>query len=736
MTLDLVLPPEQIPQTSPSRPNKRVKTSNPPSPATASETAPSLEIPVASSDTDSDDSAAVRKYENQRKRSLETGTFTSSIYVDAFNLTLDTVLREEAYLFTEEEAAVFARYRQSLGYEAQHLYVRLFLRKTNAWFRINKLQYPHDIADMAAACKVLQRKDVAFADTDRDITLEALAGLLSLEELKAVAKDAKCTGSNKAQLISALKLASRAQGGLQARGGQLKLSFDHKGNYVNREDHYVKKMLAITGPCIRLSELVTTLFGRVHLVFYRSTEWTEKSLSTVILSRTQKRNFPPYIVSRTSNIFPTRKALLDFEAAIKLQAEVDDLLEALTEGSLLKVLGIFEETYPLWEELVKEEAAKTQAAEPEEMMERIYLRRFNAAWVYTRIIHKGVHVLGRFKQFNREHSVLCALLAQKYFQPARRGGWYQRKALIEENYMAGLDSTAGSKEALTRKWRKAALATCEAGLQDPQTHLIFHHDLEKRIMKLESRLRVPKREQHDFGHTRLRKPSERVIFGVRLNLPEVGRKTLWRDPEDTSSECSVEEMCLSVYRAEGWKGFHCEGSIVRTLFAYLFFDILFLYLPNVFETEFQTCPLDLFTDSFYPARASEINHRLVEIANGHAKRIVRDVWERNRERETCVIGLDWRYAIEDLEEIVECFPHDALATVCKVLCQEYRQRGSGLPDLFLWKYGDDAREVLFSEVKSENDRLSDTQRLWIHVLSGAGVKVELCSARAKKEVEE
>jgi Fanconi-associated nuclease 1 len=41
-------------------------------------------------------------------------------------------------------------------------------------------------------------------------------------------------------------------------------------------------------------------------------------------------------------------------------------------------------------------------------------------------------------------------------------------------------------------------------------------------------------------------------------------------------------------------------------------------------------------------------------------------------------------------------------------------------------------EVRFAEVKSENDRLSDTQRLWIHVLSGAGVKVELCAAVAKE----
>ena len=39
---------------------------------------------------------------------------------------------------------------------------------------------------------------------------------------------------------------------------------------------------------------------------------------------------------------------------------------------------------------------------------------------------------------------------------------------------------------------------------------------------------------------------------------------------------------------------------------------------------------------------------------------------------------------------------------------------------------------MFAEVKSENDRLSDTQRMWIDVLSGAGVKVELCHAVASE----
>jgi Fanconi-associated nuclease 1 len=189
-------------------------------------------------------------------------------------------------------------------------------------------------------------------------------------------------------------------------------------------------------------------------------------------------------------------------------------------------------------------------------------------------------------------------------------------------------------------------------------------------------------------------------------------------------------MCLSQYRNQGWKGYHSEGGIVRTLFAYLFYDILFSYVPNVFQTAFQTCPLDLHTDAFYPTRASEINIRLAEISNGAAKDLIKKIWEEHHERKTCIIGLDWSFVLDDLLEIAELFSAGALATVCKVMAQEYGERGGGIPDLFLWHT--ESRQVKFAEVKSENDRLSDTQRLWIHVLTGAGVTVELANAVARE----
>lgn len=46
----------------------------------------------------------------------------SSIYVDAFNLALETVLEDEKHLFDEAELALFASWNE-LSYESQYLYV-------------------------------------------------------------------------------------------------------------------------------------------------------------------------------------------------------------------------------------------------------------------------------------------------------------------------------------------------------------------------------------------------------------------------------------------------------------------------------------------------------------------------------------------------------------------------------------------------------------------------------------
>ncbi|RMZ37972.1 hypothetical protein AFCA_001982 [Aspergillus flavus] len=685
----------------------------------------------------------------------------SSIYVDAFNLALETVLDEEAHLFDDAEMEVFKQWKE-LSYESQYLYVRLFLRKTSAWHRINRLGYYSDISDLTSAVNDLQRTRTLpinpppatsppidtdhpntpepityfhFADkTDQITTLEEASSLLLLDELKTLAKDAKVQGKSKKDLLTALHRASQQQTGLDWT-----TTSTNKAS-ANRDTHFTQKILDYTGDCIRLATAPRELFERVHLVFYRSTEWTEKSLTTIILAKISRRNFPEYVVCRSSSIFPSRAFLLEFESALRTQFDIDHILEfsgTPTVELLTQVRDHAYKVYPRWKKLCQQEQQKEDSVY--ECGEGAYLRRFSPAWVYTRIIHKGLYPLGRFKEYKEEHRLLCELLGQRLFHAARRGSWYQRKALLEEHYMWNLMSWEGRSEDAQRKhWRRIALQTCEEGLQDPDCHLIYHYDLQKRIMKLERALKVVKREQHDFSHVMLARPEERTVEGIRIEREDTlaqedmsrrGRATVWVDERD-GGECRVESMCLSWYRDQGWKGYHSEGGIVRTLFGYLFYDILFTYVPNVFQTPFQTCPLDLHTDSFYATRASEINHRLVEITNGESERILRAVHAREAPRQPCAIGIDWTFELDDLVDIVRCFRGEALAAICKVLAQEYQQRGGGIPDLFLWRV--ESREVMFVEVKSENDRLSDTQRLWIHVLGGAGVRVELCNAVARE----
>lgn len=66
-----------------------------------------------------------------------TRRYNSSLYTDAFNLALDTVLAEESHLFSEQEAEIFQKYR-SLSYEAQYLYtiIPLFLASIFYVYRI------------------------------------------------------------------------------------------------------------------------------------------------------------------------------------------------------------------------------------------------------------------------------------------------------------------------------------------------------------------------------------------------------------------------------------------------------------------------------------------------------------------------------------------------------------------------------------------------------------------------
>ncbi len=108
-------------------------------------------------------------------------------------------------------------------------------------------------------------------------------------------------------------------------------------------------MIVGVGACIKLNPDVVRLFRRVNVVYFRryaplpllstpsstltnlpsspcSTIYTPTLLTNAILARCKKRVFEPVPYTRSTRIWPSREALLQYEEALEWEAQVDEIL--------------------------------------------------------------------------------------------------------------------------------------------------------------------------------------------------------------------------------------------------------------------------------------------------------------------------------------------------------------------------------------------------------------------------
>jgi len=189
---------------------------------------------------------------------------------------------------------------------------------------------------------------------------------------------------------------------------------------------------------------------------------------------------------------------------------------------------------------------------------------------------------------------------------------------------------------------------------------------------------------------------------------------------------TVEEFALEHYATQGYKGFHCEGRILLHLYTLLMWPILFeTSVPGAFETPFQTCPLDLVHDSFFPTRQQVIIKRISLIEDGFGLDFIREADERERPKKTWAVGVRWNdFSLQDALEIAEGLGGPGLGKICLLLSEEYGCRASGVPDLIIWKA--DEKKAMFVEVKGPGDQLRENQRVWIDVMIRHNIAVEVC----------
>lgn len=662
-----------------------------------------------------------------------------SMYVELFQDMICTVLEKEKHLFTASEHACFSFFFE-LNYDARYLFVRLLQRKKGQWYRLDKLEYDNDVEDLSCAAHTLSRPFAAFSivepyrfsmmDVDIKGNILWRLELLTVEELKFLAKrlGKKCSGTRDTLLTNLTAKPTNAVLFSQ----QHKLSM----NMQPTHDRLVSYMADIMhGGCICLDPTVYALMERVAFVYYRGKPVLGTLLTSAVLARIRKYTFPTYMYTRDSNVFPDRDCLLRYEEALQFVEQMDAFVDGMKSSldSARACLPLLDTCESAWLEAIQEMRTIYPVCVPRD---QYHLVRFHCGWALTRVLFKGCECLARLGMHVRESQIWKQLLSQRYFWRGRRGAWYERLCLLTARHVS----------------KEKALATCREALQDPDTHVTYTFNLQRRIARLESQLKIPISARQTFilvhreprivefegvrVDGRLIQPTNmlrQTVLSFDASIPKptsiAGRKsggrTQWQSTHGAS--CTVEQYCLEQYALQGYRGYHCEGGILLFVFVLLMWDVLFLSVPGAFETPYQRAPMDLGTDVFLEARKEAIEIQLHRIQETGGCDIIRQVDARERPKRTHAIGCRWDdFPICDVVEVAECLGGTALAALCRILCENGAST-TGFPDLTLWRYLD--RQVRFVEVKSPKDRLNEPQRVWMDALLSAGVAVDLAKVR-------
>ncbi|CAH0517396.1 unnamed protein product [Peronospora belbahrii] len=273
----------------------------------------------------------------------------------------------------------------------------------------------------------------------------------------------------------------------------------------------------------------------------------------------------------------------------------------------------------------------------------IYFSKCNAGYHLIRILHTAVGLYEKMRKYQVATLLLNELLAAPFLE-RKRGYWWDRLALNLEHL----------------KCADQARDTCANALEDPHVLAADRIALERRLRRLRRRQNCEEKYQVDSlsgadllvqntgtilitpnmgaieddedeekmvqvkTHTPYEYRQDRIV-GRPLNR-QTGEKSRFVGYDD--EPCTVEQLGLQYYRDQypvcvvsdekmktgGWYGVHSEGVVFRNLFGILMWDVLYACIPDVFQTPFQSAPLDFgYADVFYETRRDLIDQRIAQV---------------------------------------------------------------------------------------------------------------------------
>jgi len=209
------------------------------------------------------------------------------------------------------------------------------------------------------------------------------------------------------------------------------------------------------------------------------------------------------------------------------------------------------------------------------------------------------------------------------------------------------------------------------------------------------------------------------------------------------SSLFAEETAINFYENHGYSALWTENHYWWFLMALLFWEEIFARIkgavvvsingklielnPNQPEydqynfMELSGLPNDFFKPEFYQRRKQIIASKFNLLRTADLKKIISDSYKVNYGK-ICRPIENWDgYTLEELLIPIERMDKSALLEILQRLISNFSENRMGLPDLIVY----DDKNLFFSEVKSENDRVSGKQREWHQFLTKRKIGVEI-----------
>jgi len=479
---------------------------------------------------------------------------------------------------------------------------------------------------------------------------------------------------------------------------QQTLSFGRAGQLgLGKSSSSLDLIKDLCGPIIQIFPEKRDLLSRLINLYFAtipSGDPSSDSLSTAILTDLKRRKYAEYQIVRSGPLFGSRVDWIEWERAQKVYGYLWARLEDDPAAPQLDQDCYLSDILSRW---------SLELRNPQYETQRYFLRRFTPGWIYTKCLHLLADAFEKSKEYSKAVGIYDNLLEQELFCLGRRGYWYERQSINLHKHL---------------KNQAEAMDNCVRGLADANVRTSSRLSLTRRLAKLQ--------KSEDWEEFPI---EELQITGVLAGTGVAGRKLTFAITEDRNG--SVEDLVLNHFAEDGgWDGIHTESSIYTMLFALLLWDLIFYPIPDVFQSPYQTCPLDFATDSFYTDRKSLIDQRLTDIsAEQYWKDQLVATW--NEQHGKNCVGAVWEYySLDQIWSVMRAVGGPALSAILSTFAEDYKHSRSGMADLILWRpcpnSDGNKLEHLLVEVKSVRDRLSDAQRHWASIFSQAGIRMIVC----------